>query len=372
MPRLVTELAQGQEFSRSAEEGGVSDSAQRVFRVVLTSPNEVFSPQAACGVYVGSQHPYNLNLVCFDFAARFDGDSRLVSLVTFRYRNFNSTAASQGREEQRTKSPEIRLATWTTDTSLYETPALAWRQWWSSADDANKWVATKNPAGETYEGVTMLQPVVTFRIEQLSILDPSGNMTYVGFINSTAIKMGALTCNPHTLMFRGMSVTPHQESFGPGVWKGYKAVYELNFRRNLIRLPTSFADRDGPQANYELGWDRPQVVEGTKILNSGLNTAGVDNKALNLKHTNFQVNNSALTYADGTQDTWVRAMVTIPSMEGGYTQRPASSPVAMNNDGTPRDLTSLVSGKYLSPIVVRYQTQPDIDFKTQFGLRLPE
>lgn len=370
MPKAVTELTQGQAFTRSSEEGGISDSAQRVFKVILSAPSEQFSPQAACGVYIGSIHPSNPNIVCFDFNARFDGESRMVALVTFNYKNFNSNAASNNREEQRTKSPEIRLATWTSDTSLYETPCLGWRYWLSSANDNDPYVPPKNPAGDTYEGVTELQPVTTFRVEQMTVSDPMANIAYVGYINNKLVQLGSLNCNPHTLMLKGVSATPHQESFNAYLWKGYKVVYELAYRRNLVAMPADFNDRNGAQVQVEIGWDRLQVLEGQRVYNSGLNTAGVDSRALALKHVNFQVY-SPLAYADNSQNTWVRAMVSIPSMDGGgWVQRPASSPIAMNSDGTPRDLTSQFAGKYLSPILLRYQTQLDADLQSVLSLRL--
>ena len=39
MPKGVTEISQGNQFSRSANEGQLADSATRTFRVLLNSPS---------------------------------------------------------------------------------------------------------------------------------------------------------------------------------------------------------------------------------------------------------------------------------------------------------------------------------------------
>ena len=93
MPKFATELTQGQACTRSSEDNGLNDTSQRVYKVILNHPAEVFDPQAFCGVYVGYRHPFNLNQVCFSFDAKFDGDSRMVAIVTFNYKSFATAAA---------------------------------------------------------------------------------------------------------------------------------------------------------------------------------------------------------------------------------------------------------------------------------------
>ena len=53
MPKLATELTQGQAFARTAEDAAIADTACRVYKVILNSPGETFDPQAVCGTYVG-------------------------------------------------------------------------------------------------------------------------------------------------------------------------------------------------------------------------------------------------------------------------------------------------------------------------------
>ena len=67
----------------------------------------------------------------------------------------------------------------------------------------------------------------------------------------------------------------------------------------------------------------------------------------------------------------MRAMVGIPSIDGqgGMFQRPASSPVALNSNGTPRKIDQNAANP-LDPIVLRYQVQQDIDFASTLNLRL--
>jgi len=65
-------------------------------------------------------------------------------------------------------------------------------------------------------------------------------------------------------------------------------------------------------------------------------------------------------------------MVAVPAVDpatgstNGLRQVRAASPVALNADGTPRNL----AGGTLRPIILRYQVQPDTDFIELFGLRV--
>ena len=118
MPKYATELTQGQAFSRTAQDGGTSDTAQRAYKVVLLHPAEVFSPQSYTGTFIGSRHPTNLNLVCTSFDSKFEGDSRMVAIVTFSYQSYASVSASAGRADPKTVNPATRPANWSTDVSL--------------------------------------------------------------------------------------------------------------------------------------------------------------------------------------------------------------------------------------------------------------
>jgi len=53
MPSMVSELSQGTAFSRSADGGGLSDTATRTWKILTTSPNESFDISTAIGVKIG-------------------------------------------------------------------------------------------------------------------------------------------------------------------------------------------------------------------------------------------------------------------------------------------------------------------------------
>lgn len=372
MPKLATELTQGQSFSRSAEDATVADASTRAYKVLLNFPGEVFDPQAYCGTYVGSRHPTNVNLVCCDFSARFDGDSRMVAIVTFNYKSNLSVSSSSSQKNPKQQHPRARPATWTTSSSLVEAPAYAWRIYypvdanWTSITKGD-WDTTTNPNGELYEGVTMQASVTDIRITQLTDSDPMSHHAYASYVNSTDVQIGSLLCRPHSLLVRSVDVEPTTEPFMGEVWSGYKVTYSLSYKRNVVAVPKP-SDKSTFILN-EIGWDRLQVVEGYKIKNSGLGTPGVDQGALALKQANCQVV-VPNAFAEGTQDTLCAAQVSISGRDGGKTQVRASGPVALNDNGTPRDLTNLVNGKYLAPNVYRYQVQPEADLRVIFGLRL--
>jgi hypothetical protein len=372
MPKYATELAQGQAFARTSEDAVLADTASRCYKVILSSPAEVFDPQSFCGVYVGGRHPYNTNLTCCDFSAKFDGESRMVAIVTFNYRSNLSVSSSSSHKNPKQQHPRERPATWTTSSSLVESMAESWRYWYSDNEDGSNptidpWVVPQNPNFEIYEGVSKQSAITDIRITQYVDFDPMSHHRYAGYINDSVIQVGSLACNPHTLLVRGVDVKPTTEPFMGEVWSGYEVVYSLSYKRNTVNIP----DRTDSSTylKSDIGWDRLQVVEGYKVFNNGIGVAGVDQTALALKQVNGQVV-YPYDYADNTQFSFCAAQTTVSGRDGGKTQVRASSPVALNLNGTPRDLVNTVAGKKLAPIVLRYQVQPDADLRSIFNLRL--
>lgn len=373
MPKYFTELTQGQTFSRSSEEGGLVDAAQRVYKVILLHPAEVFDPQFVTGTYIGSRHPYNLNLVCFNFDAKFEGDSRMVTLVTFYYKNYATWAASAtgGQNDPKTISPDIRPANWSTDTSLMEMPADVW---WPAGTDGPKTVPM-TPTKDRYDGVTKMVPITTIRVDQYEQRDPMINSEYVGCINSADIQMGGRTYPAHTLMLRGVSSKAHVETFRTTTFRGWIATYDLVYKLNKIKYQTGngglASDKDSV-----IGWDRLQPLESYYVFNKRLGDADVDEGGLALEHLDFKVKDNGgaqpYEYAKGTAGKKVRAMVRVPCPNGGWFQRPSASPIAVNSDGTPRNLydTNADGSPKLYPILVKYQVQPEIDMVKVLNLRL--
>lgn len=364
MPKYATELTQGQAFSRTAQDDGTNDTAQRAYKVVLDHPAEVFNPQTYTGTYIGSRHPTNLNLVCTSFDSKFEGDSRMVAIVTFSYQSYASASASAGRADPKTVSPASRPANWTTDVSLVEIPAPTWKAVSiSTGVGAGNWQVPINPSGDRYEGVTKLVPTTTIRIDQLEANDPLLNNQWVGYINSEPFQIGSLGIQRHTLMLRGISSKPHVETFGEQTFRGWMATYEFSHRENLTKI-------DGT-VTCSPGWDRLQIVEGYSVMNvaGAENRADVDSDGLALEHANYEVvvPRKIVAALIGKKS---KAMIAIPSVDArrGMFQRPASSPIALNSDGTPRLINPNVAGA-LDPTILRYQVQNDVDFAV-LNLRL--
>lgn len=380
MPKFATELAQGQAFSRSVDENGLSDTFVRVFKVVLTSPSEVFDPQTYCNVFIGNPHPLNPNLTCYSFDAKFDGDSRMVSIVTFNYKSYASSAgSSSGSGDHKQKAPDERPANWSTDTSLMEMPCDSWRKWSKANPTAySPWSFPINMMGDRYDGVSKLAPITTIRIEQHESFDPLRNTNWVGYINEDVIFMGGWKFEAHTLMLRGVSSKAHIETFGTKVFRGWTATYEIAHKNNVVE----YVGESGGKVVEALGWDRLQPLEGLYVKNDRLGDADVDEYGLSLQHADYKVLSTAptptgYTYAasDGksTQGQRMRAMVGFPCPTGGWAQRPSASPIALNKDGTPRNLRDVQADGVTPvryPILYRYQTQNSTSFMSNLNLRL--
>jgi hypothetical protein len=379
MPISFSELAQGQAFSRSSEDDGLHDSFDRVFKVLLSSPSEVYDPQDYCKVYIGDPHPFNPNQTCHAFDAKFDGESRMVNIITFKYRSFSSQVASGGGDKDpKQNKPDIRLANWTTDVTLIERPSNIWRKADGTPAEvsARVWSAPLNPVGDRYDDVTRLRPIVTIRVEQFESSDPLKMNNFAGFINDREIKLGTYTFPYHTVMFRGVTHKPHSETFGTYLFRGWLATYELMYDPNRVYFVNADGSppADGKWVPTAIGWDRLQILEGFNVLNNRKDDPDVDWKALALKHQDGKIlfSSGVASYADNVQNTVTRAMVTVPEYQnGGLLQRPSSSPVALNADGTPRNLWKTQSNGYkLQPLMSIYQTQPDCDLVNTLQLRL--
>jgi hypothetical protein len=359
MTRAVKELAQGQAFGRSVDNSQAADTSERNFRVVLSSPNEVYSPQAVCGVYVGDRHPLNPYLTCSGFDAKFDGESRLVNIVSFRY------GSNPGQEDAKQQEPSVRPPLWSTSTSLQDTPVIVWKRRYSDTASGSSWTAPVNPAGDRYEGISKLEPITTISIEQYEAIDPTRNIKYVGRVNSAQVVLGSLVMPPRSLMFRGLQSKPHVEPFGSMVWRGWLCTYEFAFRDNITTYYASAGEvRDS------IGWDITQIVEGYNIINDGLNDATVDQGALAYTlDDNGAVTPSwdARTLVEANKKYRACVKVSAPGGDPNrkISQRPAAQPVALNANGTPRN----VETQDPKVLVYRYQIYEDCDFKKVLGLR---
>lgn len=370
MPKGVSEISQGNQFSRSANEGQLADSATRSFRVILNSPDEVFDIQASCGVSVGDPHPTNQNIYCASFDAKYEGDSRMVLVATFNYQS----AATASAPNSKTISPGIRPANWSISTELTEVPLRRWA-FRSGADEWDtEFSAPKNPVGDMYEGLTKLQPMTTIKVTQFVLGgsgDPTSHAQYVGQINEDTLQIGNVVATPHTLMLRSLAATPAVESHGELVFRGWTTEYTFLLRNETVPVCFDIAGEADSTEEVNIGWDAAIIVEGrnVKAFDPAGAAAWQDPYGQPLKAASdgspLDPNNLALPegVAAGSRQ---RAHVGITGYsERGMSQAPAGEPIALNLDGTPRKISPS-----RPPIIRAYQIYPSIPMVGTLALRL--
>jgi hypothetical protein len=359
MPKMVTELAQGKSFSRSAEGGGLADQATRTWKILLNSPNESFVISQVIGVNIGDPLGSASPIPCVSLDVKADGESRLVRIVTAQYR----TSAGIGNTDPGSQPPTQRPALYSMSTSLTE--IAAWGGAPVSGGQSGPWIPAVNPVGDLVDGVTRLEPVVNINIDQYSYSDMSQLLAYCGYVNSDIFTFSNLSVGIHCCMLQSISSTAVVEQFGNTTFRGFKVTFGFAVRSHWT------ITREGFQA---IGWDMAVPQTGFTIFNSGTGRADVDQKALALQHRNGKVSvvgSSSVVLADGLVNTKARAMVTVPATEdGGYVQRPSAQPVALNDDGTPRNAANFsVDQKVL---INRICIQPEMAFGrnfSNFGIR---
>lgn len=371
MAQMVSEIAQGQQFQFSSGDGGGSPTASqtRVFKVLLSSPGELINLQDICGVYIGDPHPYNAGIFCTSYGAQFDGDSRMVIVVTFTYESVPDSAGGGGGGGGGSggQPPDIRPANWTISSAVMEVPVRTWYPR-TSATTWGASVPAANPVGDLYDGITAMRPVVTISITQFDLLDPTRHAKYVGSINSEEIKLGSLTMPPHTVMFRGLSVQSQVKPWGPrGVFRGWESSYEFAYQENIQSI--NFPGQSGfSRTPVSVGWDIAVPASGWNCL--AITPAGVpdyiDAYGQPLKHEDYKIVDP-LALPDGVSSgDKVRAMVKVFEYKsGGASQSPSSSPIPLNGDGRPLKVSDTVK-----PLVGAYQVHEAINITETLGLRL--
>lgn len=371
MPNAVSEVASGAQFTRSSNDGAIADSQTRVFKIVLKEPGEYVDFQKECGIYVGDPHPVNADIFCQSFEGRFDGESRMVLLATFNYATKASAASSGGGDGGGGGAPDIRPANWTTSVATYESPVRTWKKVVGGAAGAAS--AAENPAGDMYDGIVKLEPIVTISITQPQSIDPLANVAAVGCINSSPLKCGTQTFPKATVMLRSIQSSPVVEAYGNRIFRGWSATYEFLYKRNpaFIYGPDGFGDSF---SEVDIGWDIAVPQTGFNVSAfAPPGGASQDAYGQPLKHggdgdpTEFRGRIlEPIALPDGIEaGEKVRAMIKIFSYEnGGASQLPSAQPIALNDDGTPR--SSDADPKVL---VYRYRVYKEFDFNT-LGLRL--
>jgi hypothetical protein len=359
MPKMVTELAQGKSFSRSAEGGGLADQATRTWKILLNSPDEAFIISSVVGVNIGDPLGSANPIPCVSLDVKADGESRMVRIVTAQYR----TTAGIGNTDPGSQTPTQRPALYSMTTSLTE--IAAWGGSPVVGGASTGWTPAVNPAGDLVDGITRLEPVVNINIDQYSSSDMSQLLAYCGYVNSDTFNFSNLSVGVHCCMLQSVSSNPVVEQFGNTTFRGFKVTFGFAVRAHWT------ITRHGFQA---IGWDMAVPQTGFNIFNSGTGRADVDQKALALQHRNGKVSivgSSSVVLADGLVNTKTRAMVTVPATEdGGYIQRPSAQPVALNDDGTPRNADNF--SRIEKVLINRICIQPEMAFGrnfSNFGIR---
>jgi hypothetical protein len=354
MPKLVSELAQGKSFSRSSDGGSLADQATRTWKILLNSPNESFVISDAVGVNIGDPLASSNPIPCVSLDVKADGESRLVRIVTAQYR----TAAGIGSTDPGSQAPAARPALYSMTTSLTE--IAAWGGAPVTDGVSGAWIPAVNPVGDLVDGVTRLEPVVNINIDQYSYSDMSQLLAYCGYVNSDIFTFSNLSVGIHCCMLQSISSQAVVEQFGNVTFRGFKVTFGFAVRAHWT------ITRGGFQA---IGWDMAVPQTGFNILNSGTSRADVDQKALALQHRNGKVailGSSSVVLADGLVNTRTRAMVTVPATEdGGYVQRPSAQPVALNDDGTPRNADNFPMAQKV--LINRICIQPEMRFGNNFS-----
>jgi len=358
MPKMVTELAQGNGFSRSADGGRLADQATRVFKVLLAAPNESWLIDAAVGVSIGDVYSDSNPIPCVSLEARADGESRLVRIVTVQYRS-NTGADDGGGADPGTYSPDVRPANFSTSTSLYEAPAYEWRKYGSGAGGDEQWGAIVNALGDPVDGISRMEAITTIRVTQFSTTPGTVHSEHCGKINSETMNLGPyMSCAPHTVLFRGVEAAPQIESFGSSMYRGFMNSYEFAYRPNFV------------QRHGQCGWDVTPLHTGfnVKAFNPAVPGEDKDPYGQPLQFKNYELVKGPLKLpVDVDVGDKVRAMVKIVNMEtGAVSQQPSAQPVALNDTGTPRN-TETADPKV---IILRRQVQQEIDLTNTLQLRL--
>lgn len=366
MPKLISELSSGQQFSFSAKEGQIAAQQTRRFRVLLEQAGEVWNIQEACQVFIGDVHPINADLFCTNYNAEYEGDSRMVVVVTFTYESTPSAASSGGGggggsgKDPKQFKPEERPANWYWTSTTSEVPITSWRPVPESGGATGAVTQATNPAGDMYDGISRVAPIVTISVEQFET-EFSNKAYYVGLVNESEFTIGD-TFEPRTLMVKGITAKPVHESHQGEMRRGWKVTYEIAYRSNVVAV-----DYDDGRVEQEIGWDIAIPVSGYNVKAFVPNVIdGVrDIFGQPLRHSYGKIVAPFLLPENVTAGEKVRGMVKVLDYEnGGAAQAPSASPIPLNMNGTPRDASANPT-----VLVKRYCVHKQGDFK-ELGLRL--
>ena len=372
MPKMVSEIAPGREFQFTGKQGELAVSTNRIFRIIRNTPDEFIDLPVVCNIRVGDAHPNpQLSLLrCTNYQAQVEGDGRMVILATFTYELQNpyggedggsGSGGSGGRLEL---NPEIRWAEWSVSSSLMEVPAYTWQNVTALDGSFGSAVPAANPAGDRYDGVTRTEPLVTISIQQFEKRDPTKYLEHLGKTNQNQLRIGSLTCQRRSLMFKDLQFKSTAEQYGALLYRGYDVTYQFAYRRNHAKGISI----GGVPQDMNMGWDIavPQTGFNVRAFTPPGNAAEDDTYGQPLKHAAGRIGfdgGQPLLPQGVTDGDKVKAMVKVFEYEdGGVSQAPSAQPVAMNDNGRPRKLTAD------PPVLVKqYKVTDEADFSVIFS-----
>ena len=369
MPKLVKEITEGVSYSYSSEQGEIAESQPRVFRVILTKPDELIDVQKECGVKIGDELRPGEKIYCISFDVRYEGSSRLVLLCTFQFRSTADATSSSGGSDPKSQAPDIRPANWSISASLAEAPVYTWflTDATTGVPQGNA-VVPQNAAGDRFDAISKYEPIVTISVQHWETTDPTRHVEHVGRVNNADFVVGNMNCKRHTLMLRGISAQPAIESWGGSIYRGWNTTYEFAYRANRVRgLWSGFGKA---VVSADIGWDIAVPETGFNVL--AFVPAGAlpeqDIFGQPLKHENGKIVDPEQMPSGVAVGDRMRAMVKVFEYdEGGVSQAPSAQPVPLNEDGTPRK--SVGNNAADPPVIIkRYLIYEEHDFK-QFNLR---
>ena len=211
-----------------------------------------------------------------------------------------------------------------------------------------------------FDGVTKLEPITTIRVTQFEATPGTDKMQYCGYVNDATLPLGNLASFPkHTVMFRGVEATPHVESFGNLVVRGFMNTYEFAYRINKI---------DAPGATGEYGWGMAIPVTGFNCKAFNPQQANLEKDAYGqpLKFQGSRLVEPLALPEKVTAGDKVRAMVKIGDPDSGaVSQNPSAQPIPLCEDGEPRAATAQPK-----VLIWRVLTQPEGNLASLLQLRL--
>ena len=361
MPKLVSELAQGNTFARSSDGGALADSATRVWKVILNTPDEALDIFAAIGVNIGDVYSQANPIPCVSIEGRADGESRLVRIITAQYR---TSAGGDQQQDPKAVEPTNRFASFAVSTSYMEMPAWTWIEDPVGAPTVFK--EAKNPVGDMYDGVSRYEPIVNFSFKQFEPDDPTWKLQHVGKVNSNSGTFGLLSLFPRSTLFKACNIEQAVEMWGGTLYRGFSVSYEFAYRKNTQAVSIVLG---GTPTFANIGWDIAHPQTGFNVKAFTPPGVGEDVYAQPLKHGPDGSPYAGrilepLALPDGvTAGDKVRAMVKVFSYQnGGASQTPSAQPVPLNVFGRPKQPGNVE--------VYRRGQHEQFDFSI-LGLRLP-